>query len=80
MGRERPLVVGLALVMVLGFAVYFRLWAIDYSISSTETDILRFCSSSPKLFTCFCRLKLLILIMHRFELKTRKLIIRQFLG
>lgn len=41
MGRERPLVVGLALVMVLGFAVYFRLWAIDYSISSTETDILR---------------------------------------
>ncbi|CBI32734.3 unnamed protein product, partial [Vitis vinifera] len=27
--------------MVLGCAIYFRLWTIDYTISSDETEILR---------------------------------------
>ncbi|OWM69717.1 hypothetical protein CDL15_Pgr025566 [Punica granatum] len=39
---SRPFfLVGLFLAMVLGFAVYFRLWSIDYSISSGDTELLR---------------------------------------
>ncbi|KAK9290241.1 hypothetical protein L1049_008408 [Liquidambar formosana] len=41
MGGRRPILVGLALVMLLGFAVYFRLWTIDYRISSDEAELLR---------------------------------------
>lgn len=33
---------GLALAMFLGIAVYFRLWSIDYSISSDDNELLRF--------------------------------------
>ncbi|KAG5549876.1 hypothetical protein RHGRI_014994 [Rhododendron griersonianum] len=41
-GRGRsPVLIGLALVMVLGIAVYFRLWVIDYRISSNEAELLR---------------------------------------
>ncbi|XP_062165886.1 uncharacterized protein LOC133872398 [Alnus glutinosa] len=39
-GRRRTLV-GLALAMFLGIAVYFRLWSIDYSISSDDNELLR---------------------------------------
>ncbi|GKV05636.1 hypothetical protein SLEP1_g17624 [Rubroshorea leprosula] len=39
-GRRRMLV-GLAVAMVFGFAVYLRLWAVDYTISSNEADLLR---------------------------------------
>ncbi|KAK4743230.1 hypothetical protein SAY87_001231 [Trapa incisa] len=39
--RSRPVFVGLILSMVLGFAIYFRLWTIDYSISSSEAEMLR---------------------------------------
>ncbi|GAB4856693.1 hypothetical protein Ancab_014608 [Ancistrocladus abbreviatus] len=38
---RRPLILGLILVMVLGFAVYFRLWVIDYRVSSDEAELLR---------------------------------------
>ncbi|KAL9235916.1 hypothetical protein vseg_010640 [Gypsophila vaccaria] len=38
---RRHLLVGLAISMVLGTAVYFRLWVIDYNISSADSDILR---------------------------------------
>ncbi|MBA0721969.1 hypothetical protein Golax_009463 [Gossypium laxum] len=39
-GRRRILV-GLAVAMFLGIAVYFRLWAIHYSISSDDAELLR---------------------------------------
>ncbi|XP_035546967.1 uncharacterized protein LOC118348753 [Juglans regia] len=39
-GRMRALV-GLAVAMFLGIAVYLRIWTIDYSISSDDTDLLR---------------------------------------
>lgn len=38
---NRPLLLGLALVMVLGTAVYFRLWVIDYKISAVDAELLR---------------------------------------
>ncbi|PPD71952.1 hypothetical protein GOBAR_DD31147 [Gossypium barbadense] len=39
-GRRRILV-GLAVAMFLGVAVYFRLWAIHYSISSDDAELRR---------------------------------------
>ncbi|KAF8396571.1 hypothetical protein HHK36_018195 [Tetracentron sinense] len=41
LGGRRPILVGLILVMVLGIAVYLRLWAIDYSISSEDNEYIR---------------------------------------
>ncbi|KAK6942814.1 hypothetical protein RJ641_028191 [Dillenia turbinata] len=41
MGGRRPVLVALALVIVLGVAVYVRLWSIDYNISSVDADTLR---------------------------------------
>ncbi|KAG5243355.1 ATP synthase [Salix suchowensis] len=42
MGGERKKVfVGLMVAMILGFAVYFRLWTIDYAISSDDTELIR---------------------------------------
>lgn len=41
-GRRRSLVAGLAFLMFMGTAVYFRLWAIDYNVSSDDTELLRF--------------------------------------
>ncbi|XAR69094.1 hypothetical protein NMG60_11000562 [Bertholletia excelsa] len=38
---RRSVLIGLALVMVLGIAVYFRLWIIDYRISSDDPELLR---------------------------------------
>ncbi|KAK8636320.1 hypothetical protein V6N13_124067 [Hibiscus sabdariffa] len=39
-GRSR-VVVGLAVALFLGIAVYFRLWAIQYSISSDDAELIR---------------------------------------
>ncbi|XP_062117242.1 uncharacterized protein LOC133831088 isoform X1 [Humulus lupulus] len=39
--RKNEIVVGLAVVFILGTAVYFRLWSIDYSASSFDADFLR---------------------------------------
>ncbi|KAK8659967.1 hypothetical protein V6N13_030157 [Hibiscus sabdariffa] len=39
-GRSRILV-GLAVALFLGIAVYFRLWAIQYSISSDDAELIR---------------------------------------
>ncbi|KAH0932781.1 hypothetical protein HID58_009898 [Brassica napus] len=45
-GSERKtILVGLALALVLGVAVYLRLWTIDYTLSSDDTERLRFSSS-----------------------------------
>ncbi|MFQ6632015.1 hypothetical protein Gotur_009429, partial [Gossypium turneri] len=41
LGRERRIFVGLAVAMFLGITVYFRLWMIDYSVSSHDTELLR---------------------------------------
>ncbi|KAJ7972402.1 Acyl-CoA-binding domain protein [Quillaja saponaria] len=40
-GRRRSIVAVLGFVMLLGIAVYFRLWTIDYKISSDDTELLR---------------------------------------
>ncbi|CAN6807665.1 hypothetical protein Bca4012_002094 [Brassica carinata] len=41
-GSERKtILVGLALALVLGVAVYLRLWTIDYTLSSDDTERLR---------------------------------------
>ncbi|KAL0710847.1 hypothetical protein Bca4012_017825 [Brassica carinata] len=41
-GSERKMIlVGLALALVLGVAVYLRLWTIDYTLSSDDTERLR---------------------------------------
>ncbi|KAJ0771456.1 hypothetical protein HanPI659440_Chr07g0269341 [Helianthus annuus] len=39
---RRPLLIGVLIVMALGISVYLRLWTIDYQISSTETELLRY--------------------------------------
>ncbi|OIT33670.1 PREDICTED: uncharacterized protein LOC109205702 isoform X2 [Nicotiana attenuata] len=39
-GRKQILV-GLGLVMIMGLAVYLRLWTIDYRFSANETELLR---------------------------------------
>ncbi|KAL5990643.1 hypothetical protein ACLOJK_011546 [Asimina triloba] len=42
MGMERnPLFIGLLLVLVFGVAVYMRLWAIDFSLSKEDNDLIR---------------------------------------
>ncbi|EOA28128.1 hypothetical protein CARUB_v10024315mg [Capsella rubella] len=41
-GSERKtILVGLVLALVLGVAVYLRLWTIDYTLSSDDTERLR---------------------------------------
>ncbi|KAI4349151.1 hypothetical protein L6164_009783 [Bauhinia variegata] len=39
--RRRSIITGLAFLMFMGIVVYFRLWAIDYNISSDDTELLR---------------------------------------
>ncbi|KAL6574852.1 hypothetical protein OROMI_012137 [Orobanche minor] len=43
MGRakRRQLLIALGIVMLIGIAVYLRLWTIDYRISSNDTELLR---------------------------------------
>ncbi|KAK7826155.1 hypothetical protein CFP56_032421 [Quercus suber] len=40
-GERKKILVGLAVAMFLGVAVYLRLWTIDYSFSSDDSEILR---------------------------------------
>ncbi|KAH8505633.1 hypothetical protein H0E87_012746 [Populus deltoides] len=40
-GERKKILVGLMVAMLLGFAVYFRLWTIDYAISSDDTELIR---------------------------------------
>ncbi|KAL2323255.1 hypothetical protein Fmac_027634 [Flemingia macrophylla] len=39
--RRRTILAILAFLMLMGIAVYFRLWAIHYNISSDDTNLLR---------------------------------------
>ncbi|XP_020213283.1 uncharacterized protein LOC109797599 [Cajanus cajan] len=39
--RRRSILAILAFLMLMGIAVYFRLWAIHYNISSDDTHLLR---------------------------------------
>ncbi|KAI3472071.1 hypothetical protein Pfo_028759 [Paulownia fortunei] len=43
MGRtkRRQILIALGLVMLMGIAVYCRLWTIDYRISSNDSELLR---------------------------------------
>ncbi|KAG6745100.1 hypothetical protein POTOM_051744 [Populus tomentosa] len=43
-GERKRILVGLMVAMLLGIAVYFRLWTIDYAISSDDTELIRFLS------------------------------------
>ncbi|KAJ6864938.1 hypothetical protein NC652_036649 [Populus alba x Populus x berolinensis] len=40
-GERKRILVGLMVAMLLGIAVYFRLWTIDYAISSDDTELIR---------------------------------------
>ncbi|XP_024038600.1 uncharacterized protein LOC18038955 isoform X2 [Citrus clementina] len=40
-GRRARVLVGLVIVMLMGTAVYLRLWTIDYTVSSADTELLR---------------------------------------
>ncbi|KAJ0028827.1 hypothetical protein Pint_35629 [Pistacia integerrima] len=40
-GGRKPILLGLFVVMVMGIAIYLRLWTIDYSVSSAENELLR---------------------------------------
>ncbi|XP_011007680.1 PREDICTED: uncharacterized protein LOC105113275 isoform X2 [Populus euphratica] len=40
-GERKRILVGLMVAMILGIAVYFRLWTIDYAISSDDTELIR---------------------------------------
>ncbi|RYQ83930.1 hypothetical protein Ahy_B10g102814 isoform B [Arachis hypogaea] len=39
--KRRRIIASLGFLMLMGIAVYFRLWAIHYSISSDDSDLLR---------------------------------------
>ncbi|KAK7392425.1 hypothetical protein VNO78_20864 [Psophocarpus tetragonolobus] len=39
--RRRSILATLAFLMLMGIAVYFRLWAIHYNLSSDDTQLLR---------------------------------------
>ncbi|KAL8152799.1 hypothetical protein V2J09_010559 [Rumex salicifolius] len=41
MGRRRSLLIGLFLALAFGVTVYFRLWIIDYKISSDDAELIR---------------------------------------
>uniref|UniRef100_A0A2P2LCC8 Uncharacterized protein n=1 Tax=Rhizophora mucronata TaxID=61149 RepID=A0A2P2LCC8_RHIMU len=40
-GERKKILMGLVVAMFLGIAVYFRLWTIDYAISSDDTELIR---------------------------------------
>lgn len=45
-----PLLIGVVIVMVLGLAVYMKLWTIDYQISSNETELIRYITQISLIF------------------------------
>ncbi|KAL5546167.1 hypothetical protein UlMin_005854 [Ulmus minor] len=40
-GRRKEILLVFAVVMMLGIAVYLRLWTIDYNVSSVDAELLR---------------------------------------
>lgn len=48
MGRRKPLMIGVLVVMAMGIAVYLRLWTADYAVSSNDTELLR-----SQLYLCY---------------------------
>ncbi|WCJ34535.1 hypothetical protein M5689_015840 [Euphorbia peplus] len=40
-GLRKEILAGLVVAMLLGIAVYFRLWSIDYAISSDDAELIR---------------------------------------
>lgn len=45
--KRKSTLVGLAFLMFMGIAVYFRLWAIDYNISIDDSELLRYVPLLP---------------------------------
>ncbi|XP_010264676.1 PREDICTED: uncharacterized protein LOC104602617 [Nelumbo nucifera] len=41
LGTRTPIFIGLILVMLLGISIYFRLWSMDYNLSSEDRDLIR---------------------------------------
>ncbi|KAJ4704893.1 Acyl-CoA-binding domain protein [Melia azedarach] len=41
MRGRKPIVVALMVAMVMGIAIYLRLWTIDYTVSSVDTELIR---------------------------------------
>ncbi|KAK7267671.1 hypothetical protein RIF29_20349 [Crotalaria pallida] len=39
--KRRSMIAGLSFLMLMGVAVYFRLWTIDYNNSADDTDLIR---------------------------------------
>lgn len=68
-GSERKtILVGLVIALVLGVAVYLRLWTIDYTLSSDDTERLRFSPlfSNPETIMFFIRFSLITVICSNF--------------
>ncbi|KAM5559808.1 hypothetical protein ABKV19_021140 [Rosa sericea] len=40
-GGNKKILASFVVLMFLGFVVYFRLWTIDYRVSSDETELIR---------------------------------------
>lgn len=49
---SRPILVIVAVALVLGIAVYLRLWTMDFSISSDDAELLRSDHANPVPIPC----------------------------
>lgn len=54
--------VGFAVAMLMGVAVYLRIWSIDSSFTADDREILRFLLLTPPPLS-LCKLHLLIIIL-----------------
>lgn len=54
--------VGFAVAMLMGVAVYLRIWSIDSSFTADDREILRFLPPSP---LSLCKLHLIILLNYQ---------------
>ena len=59
--RRRSIVATLAFLMLMGIALYFRLWAIHYNLSSDDTQLLRSPLSSENNILLFCAMLVLLI-------------------
>ena len=59
--RRRSILATLAFLMLMGIALYFRLWAIHYNLSSDDTQLLRSPLSSENNILLFCAMLVLLI-------------------
>jgi hypothetical protein len=48
-GRKQTVMVGFAVAMMLGLAVYLRIWSVDSSFTADDREILRFVLLPPSI-------------------------------